>query len=42
VVEVIYLVWTEDNLLRQVAYQGQREDKPTRQVVRAIPHPKRR
>jgi len=42
VVEVTYLVWTEDNLLRQVAYQGQREDKPARQVVRAIPHPPRR
>ena len=28
VVEVTYLTWTEDNLLRQVSYQGQREDKP--------------
>jgi bifunctional non-homologous end joining protein LigD len=37
VVEVTYLTWTEDNLLRQVSYQGQREDKPARQVVRAIP-----
>jgi bifunctional non-homologous end joining protein LigD len=27
VVEVTYLTWTEDNLLRQVSYQGQREDK---------------
>jgi bifunctional non-homologous end joining protein LigD len=34
VVEVTYLTWTEDNLLRQVSYQGQREDKPARQVVR--------
>jgi ATP-dependent DNA ligase len=42
VVEVTYLTWTEDNLLRQVSYQGQREDKPARQVVRAIPHPVRR
>ena len=25
VVEVTYLTWTEDNLLRQVSYQGQRE-----------------
>ncbi len=33
---------TEDNLLRQVSYQGQREDKPPRQVVRAIPHPRQR
>jgi bifunctional non-homologous end joining protein LigD len=39
VVEVTYLTWTQDNLLRQVSYQGQREDKPARQVVRLIPHP---
>jgi bifunctional non-homologous end joining protein LigD len=39
VVEVTYLTWTEDNLLRQVSYQGQREDKPAGQVVRAIPRP---
>jgi bifunctional non-homologous end joining protein LigD len=38
VVEVTYLTWTEDNLLRQVSYQGQREDKPALQVVRPIPH----
>jgi len=42
VVEVTYLTWTEDNLLRQVSYQGQREDKPARQVVRPIPHPPQR
>jgi ATP-dependent DNA ligase len=42
VVEVTYLTWTEDNLLRQVSYQRQREDKPARQVVRGIPHPQRR
>src|SRR4051812_803823 len=30
VVEVTYLTWTEDNVLRQVSYQGQREDKPAR------------
>ncbi|SEP50932.1 bifunctional non-homologous end joining protein LigD [Rhodospirillales bacterium URHD0017] len=41
VVEVTYLTWTEDNLLRQVSYQGQREDKPANQVVRVIPHPPR-
>jgi len=34
VVEVTYLTWTEDNLLRQVSYQGQREDKPARVVHR--------
>jgi ATP-dependent DNA ligase len=37
VVEVTYLTWTEDNLLRQVSYQGQREDKPAKQVVRRVP-----
>jgi ATP-dependent DNA ligase len=41
VVEAIYLTWTEDNLLRQVSHQGQREDKPAQQVVRPIPHPAR-
>jgi bifunctional non-homologous end joining protein LigD len=39
VVEVTYLTWTEDNLLRHVSYQGQREDKPARQVLRRVPHP---
>jgi ATP-dependent DNA ligase len=42
VVDVTYVTWTEDSLLRQVAYQGQREDKPAAQVVRSIPHPSRR
>jgi ATP-dependent DNA ligase len=41
VLEVIYLTWTEDNLLRQVSYQGQREDKAAKQVVRSIPHERR-
>jgi hypothetical protein len=41
-VEVTYLTWTEDNLLRQASYQAQREDKPARQVVRPIPYPPRR
>ena len=40
VVEVSYLTWTDEGLLRQVSYQGQREDKPPRQVVR--PRPTRR
>ncbi|TIU29465.1 MAG: ATP-dependent DNA ligase, partial [Mesorhizobium sp.] len=39
VVEVTYLTWTEDNLLRQVSYQGERQDKPARQVVRSPPYP---
>ena len=38
VVEVTYLTWTEGGLLRAVSYQGQREDKPARQVVRPAPH----
>jgi len=38
VVEVTYLTWTEDNLLRQVSYRGQWQDKPARQVVRPVPH----
>ena len=37
VVEVTYLTWTEDGLLRQVSYQGQREDKPANQMVRSAP-----
>jgi hypothetical protein len=39
VVEVTYLTWTEDNLLRKVSYQGQRKGKPARQMVRPVPHP---
>ena len=39
VVEVTYLTWTEGGLLRAVSYQGQREDKPARQVVRSLPRP---
>jgi ATP-dependent DNA ligase len=39
VVEVTYLTWTDDNLLRQVSYHGQRENKAGRQVVRPVPHP---
>jgi bifunctional non-homologous end joining protein LigD len=42
VVEVNYLTWTEDNLLRQVSFQGQREDKPAKQVIRPVPHQPRR
>jgi ATP-dependent DNA ligase len=39
VAEVKFLAWTEDNLLRQVVYEGLREDKPTREVRREVPHP---
>jgi len=38
VVEVTYLTWTEGGLLRAVSYQGQRDDKSAREVVRSIPH----
>src|SRR5204862_5926698 len=34
VVEVSYLTWTEDGLLRQVVYLGEREDKPAVEVRR--------
>jgi ATP dependent DNA ligase C terminal region len=40
VAEVKYLTWTEDNLLRQVIYEGLREDKPAAEVRRDLPHPK--
>jgi ATP-dependent DNA ligase len=32
VVEVKFLTWTEDNLLRQVVYQGLRDDNLAREV----------
>ena len=34
VVEVTYLAWTEGGLLRAVSYQGERQDRLARQVVR--------
>jgi ATP-dependent DNA ligase len=40
VAEVKYLTWTDDNLLRQVVYEGLREDKPAAEVRRAVPHAK--
>jgi hypothetical protein len=40
VAEVKFLTWTDDNLLRQVVYEGLREDKPAAEVRRPIPHPK--
>ena len=40
VAEVKYLTWTDDNLLRQVVYEGLREDKPAAEVRREAPHPK--
>jgi bifunctional non-homologous end joining protein LigD len=41
VVEVTYLTWTDDNLLRHVVFDGVRDDKPARDVVRPIPHPEK-
>jgi ATP-dependent DNA ligase len=40
VVEVKYLTWTGDNLLRQVVYEGLREDKPAAEVRREVPYVK--
>jgi hypothetical protein len=40
VAEVKFLAWTEDNLLRQVVYEGLRKDKPSADVCRPIPHPR--
>jgi ATP-dependent DNA ligase len=40
VVEVKFLSWTDENLLRQVIYQGLREDKPPTDVRRPVPHSK--
>ena len=39
VAEVKFLTWTADNLLRQVVYEGLREDKPARDVRREAPKP---
>ena len=36
VAEVKYLTWTGDNLLRQVVYEGLREDKPATEVQREV------
>ena len=38
VVEVKYLTWTDDNLLRQVVYQGVQEDKDPSGVRRRVPN----
>jgi bifunctional non-homologous end joining protein LigD len=40
VAEVKFLTWTDDNLLRQVVYEGFREDKPATEVRRPVPRPK--
>ena len=38
VVEVKYLTWTDENLLRQVVYEGLREDKDPTDVRRPTPN----
>jgi bifunctional non-homologous end joining protein LigD len=38
VAEVKFLTWTDDNLLRQVVFEGLREAKPAREVRRPVPH----
>jgi hypothetical protein len=38
--EVKYLTWTNDNLMRQVVYEGLREDKGAGEVRRSPPYPK--
>jgi ATP-dependent DNA ligase len=38
VAEVKFLTWTDDNLLRQVVYEGLREDKAAIEVQRSPPH----
>jgi DNA ligase D-like protein (predicted ligase) len=40
VAEVKFLSWTDDNLLRQVVYEGLREDKPAAEVRCDVPRPK--
>jgi bifunctional non-homologous end joining protein LigD len=40
VAEVKFLTWTDDNLLRQVVYEGLREDKQASEICRPVPHPK--
>jgi bifunctional non-homologous end joining protein LigD len=37
VAEVKFLAWTEDNLLRQVVYEGLRQDKPAAEIRRPVP-----
>jgi ATP-dependent DNA ligase len=37
VCEVRFLTWTADGLLRQVVYEGLREDKPAKNVRRSRP-----
>jgi bifunctional non-homologous end joining protein LigD len=38
VAQVKFLTWTADGLLRQVSYQGLREDQPAKDVRRQSPN----
>jgi bifunctional non-homologous end joining protein LigD len=38
VVEVTYVEWTPDGLLKHVVYLGERQDKPAIEVRRNRPH----
>ena len=40
VAEVKFLTWTEDNLLRQVVYEGLLEDKLAKEVRQEVPRRK--
>lgn len=40
VAEVKFLTWTDDNLLRQVVYEGLRKDKLASDVRRPVPQSK--
>ena len=40
VAEVKFLTWTNDNLLRQVVYEGLRDDKLPTEVRRPVSVPK--
>jgi ATP-dependent DNA ligase len=42
VTAVKFFTWTDDNLLRQVVYEGLREDKPAAAIRRPTRNPPRR
>ncbi|HEY1986385.1 MAG TPA: DNA ligase D [Terracidiphilus sp.] len=41
VAQVSFSTWTADNLVRQAAFKGLREDKPAQSVTREVPQPDR-